>query len=1834
MTPLPYAPFWAFSYLAIASAEALAFIHDEVLIPFIFSGSSDHLIQNNGKLSEKLTQKSKRNNLSPDPLPPDCPDYSLSTCFVCEKSDRVLMKCSFIQCTKHYHADCINQYECSNQLKNICPLHTCLTCYREHSNNSMSRKGAMVTCIRCPTAFHSRETCIPAGSVEVDVSKIICPFHFVGKERNSHQKPCNVNYCSICGQGGELVCCEACPTSVHQNCLKTEIPSEDYYCEDCTKRKYLLYGMIVWGKFGKYRWWPGKIIHPSYLPENVKKLPHYDGEFAVQYYGTRDYSWMHSGRVYRYTELHKNCSAITVNKFGKYFELGLKEAAEAFDEYEKNHRNKRPEAYKHIQVNRALSPAQIFICDVNEMLQCSCDPSKANPCGLESECLNRSMLMECHPDVCKAKNLCQNQKFQRRQYASTKIFKTENCGWGLKTLQDVKKGEFVIEYVGEIITHEEYRRRYREKEESSNFYFLYLDSRRMIDAGPMGNYSRFINHSCGPNCEMIKWSVNGDARIGIFALRKIHAGEELTFNYQSGKYVKYEFEQKCLCSSVNCRGFIGEKNESSQKKPRKKSIKECEKAIKSRNAKVKPKNYVPVNKETKRLSYLSGKGCADHLTQNNGTSSEKPTRNSKKVKLSCDPLPRKCFLCKKIDADVSCLGVCSKFFHLTCLGMTNVPENFKCPGCSLRDEDILIQNNGTDFGKLTRNSKKVKLSCDPLPRECFLCKKSDADVSCPGVCSKFFHLTCLGKTNVPENFKCPDCTLRDADLLIQNNGTSSEKATRNTKKMKMPRNPLARKCVLCQKSDADVSCLGVCSRFFHLTCLGKTNVPENFKCPDCSLNADLLIQNNGTSSKKATRNSKKVKLSCDPLPSECFLCKKSDADVSCPGVCSKFFHLTCLGKTNVPENFKCPDCTLRDADLLIQNNGTSSEKATRNSKKLKMPRNPLSRECVLCQKSDADVSCLGVCSKFFHLTCLGKTNVPENFKCPDCSLRDADLLIQNNGTNSEKATRNSKKMKMPRNPLSRECVLCQKSDADVSCLGVCSKFFHLTCLGKTNVPENFKCPDCSLRDADLLIQNNGSSSEKATRNSKKVKLSCDPSPRECFLCKKNDADVSCLGVCSKFFHLTCLGMANVPENFKCPGCSLRDADLLIQNNGTSSEIATWNSKKMKMPRNPLARECVLCQKSDADVSCLGVCSKFFHLTCLGKTNVPENFKCPDCSLRDADLLIQNNGTSSEKAIHQSEKIKLSCDPLPRICFLCKKSEADISCLGVCSKFFHLSCLGKTNIPENFKCPDCSLRSADPVIQNGGTSSEKSNQMPEKIKLSRDPLPYVCDICKISDANIPYLGIGSKIFHLTCLDKSNLPENFKCPNCSLRDTDLLIQNNETCSEKATQSSKKNKLSRDPLPSVCDVCKKDDADISCLGICSKFFHLACLGKTSVPENFKCPDCSISDNTCFVCEKSNGYLVQCSFINCTKHYHTYCINQYECTNQTENICPLHTCLTCYRENSNNPLSHTGAMVTCIRCPTSFHSDETCIPAGSVEVEMSKIICSLHFVGNERISPRKSCNVNYCIICGQDGDLVCCKACPTSVHQSCLKIPNSSEDYTCNDCLERKYLLYGMIVWGKFGSFRWWPAQIIHPSYLPNNVKKQAHYDGEFVIRYFGTHDYSWTHKGRVYPYTESHKNYPRTKINKFREEFEIGLEEAAKAFDEYEENCQIVGLLGKRHKAYKHLRCLVKFSGSGSKSSVYKTTIPKPSASSVLHPVQSGKMPDNLVLTPIVRLTRIDLLNSFEHSSINIASLKLNEIGKEKKNFLSLMRKNQTIIVLAVEILELLSYVIKRGVIELFI
>jgi SET domain-containing protein len=124
-------------------------------------------------------------------------------------------------------------------------------------------------------------------------------------------------------------------------------------------------------------------------------------------------------------------------------------------------------------------------------------------------------------------------------------------------LRPIKKRTRIIEYLGERISHAVADRRYQDHDESDNHTFLFsVDRGLVIDAGVDGNDARFINHSCGPNCE----SVIEHRRVYIEALRDIAPGEELAYDYQIGRErgdpPNVDEIYACRCGSAECRGSM------------------------------------------------------------------------------------------------------------------------------------------------------------------------------------------------------------------------------------------------------------------------------------------------------------------------------------------------------------------------------------------------------------------------------------------------------------------------------------------------------------------------------------------------------------------------------------------------------------------------------------------------------------------------------------------------------------------------------------------------------------------------------------------------------------------------------------------------------------------------------------------------------------------------------------------------------------------------------------------------------------------------------------------------------------------------------------------------------------------------------------------------------------------------------------------------------------------------------------------------------------------------------------------------------------------------------
>lgn len=192
---------------------------------------------------------------------------------------------------------------------------------------------------------------------------------------------------------------------------------------------------------------------------------------------------------------------------------------------------------------------------------CECKFDFSEPdsaCG--ERCLNVLTSTECTPGYCPCGVYCKNQKFQKCEYAQTKLFKTEGRGWGLRAAEDMKAGKFIIEYCGEVISWKEAKRRSQiyEVQGVKDAFIISLNAVESIDATKKGSLARFINHSCQPNCETRKWTVLGEIRVGIFAKQDISAGAELAYDYNFEWYGGAKV--RCLCGASTCSGFLGAKS--------------------------------------------------------------------------------------------------------------------------------------------------------------------------------------------------------------------------------------------------------------------------------------------------------------------------------------------------------------------------------------------------------------------------------------------------------------------------------------------------------------------------------------------------------------------------------------------------------------------------------------------------------------------------------------------------------------------------------------------------------------------------------------------------------------------------------------------------------------------------------------------------------------------------------------------------------------------------------------------------------------------------------------------------------------------------------------------------------------------------------------------------------------------------------------------------------------------------------------------------------------------------------------------------------------------------
>ncbi|KXZ54200.1 hypothetical protein GPECTOR_5g294 [Gonium pectorale] len=226
------------------------------------------------------------------------------------------------------------------------------------------------------------------------------------------------------------------------------------------------------------------------------------------------------------------------------------------DEEESAKRRRIPAVWQLLKDN-VLAHRKRKMQDEDDIMICHCKPVYRGGDGCGPDCINRMLCIECVPGFCPSEDKCTNQMFSKRMYANLEIRRAGAKGFGLYALEDIKAGQFIIEYIGEVLEEDEYQRRkdYYMSVGQRHYYFMNIGNGEVIDACRKGNISRFINHSCEPNCETQKWLVRGELAIGLFAVRDIPKDTELTFDYNFERYG--DKPMRCYCQSQNCRQFIG-----------------------------------------------------------------------------------------------------------------------------------------------------------------------------------------------------------------------------------------------------------------------------------------------------------------------------------------------------------------------------------------------------------------------------------------------------------------------------------------------------------------------------------------------------------------------------------------------------------------------------------------------------------------------------------------------------------------------------------------------------------------------------------------------------------------------------------------------------------------------------------------------------------------------------------------------------------------------------------------------------------------------------------------------------------------------------------------------------------------------------------------------------------------------------------------------------------------------------------------------------------------------------------------------------------------------------
>jgi len=118
-------------------------------------------------------------------------------------------------------------------------------------------------------------------------------------------------------------------------------------------------------------------------------------------------------------------------------------------------------------------------------------------------------------------------------------------GLGLFATKLIRRGSFIVRYTGKKLHN-------RIADELDTKYLFEINNRWTIDGSSRKNVARYINHSCRPNAEAdVK-----KHKILISAIKTIHPGDEITYNYGRNYFNAFIKERGCRCAACHQKKLV------------------------------------------------------------------------------------------------------------------------------------------------------------------------------------------------------------------------------------------------------------------------------------------------------------------------------------------------------------------------------------------------------------------------------------------------------------------------------------------------------------------------------------------------------------------------------------------------------------------------------------------------------------------------------------------------------------------------------------------------------------------------------------------------------------------------------------------------------------------------------------------------------------------------------------------------------------------------------------------------------------------------------------------------------------------------------------------------------------------------------------------------------------------------------------------------------------------------------------------------------------------------------------------------------------------------------